>query len=165
MGPRSGFLDQARQAFRRTRAEMGSVNAELQEVISAVREVQAFNRAEENIENFTINAANRDANIRGLPAPGPRAGSPGLPGLKVARGPAAGGWVLLTGQTLGSASLGIVVTFIYVQRFNQPIQQIAVLDECARVASGERIFDLLDEVPQVQGQTGRAPHAARFKGK
>jgi len=61
------FSGQARKAFRRTRAEMGSVNAELQESISAVREVQAFNRAEENIETFRqTNAANRDANIRAV---------------------------------------------------------------------------------------------------
>ncbi len=61
------FSGQARKAFRRTRLEMGSVNAELQESISAVREVQAFNRADENIENFRLtNAANRDANIRAV---------------------------------------------------------------------------------------------------
>ena len=35
-----------------TRMEIGNVNAELQESISAVREVQAFNRADENIQNF-----------------------------------------------------------------------------------------------------------------
>ncbi len=59
------FSLQARQAFRQSRKEMGSVNAELQETIAAVREVQAFNRADENIENFkVINAANRDANVR-----------------------------------------------------------------------------------------------------
>jgi ATP-binding cassette subfamily B multidrug efflux pump len=39
----------------------------LQESISAVREVQAFNRADENIENFKeVNAANRDANVRAV---------------------------------------------------------------------------------------------------
>ena len=46
------FSDQARKAFRKTRTEIGNVNAELQESIAAVREVQAFNRADENIENF-----------------------------------------------------------------------------------------------------------------
>jgi ABC-type multidrug transport system fused ATPase/permease subunit len=61
------FSTQARKAFRRTRQQMGSVNAELQENIAAVREVQAFNRAEENIESFRItNAANRDANVRAV---------------------------------------------------------------------------------------------------
>jgi ATP-binding cassette subfamily B protein len=61
------FSDQARKAFRKSRVEMGSVNANLQESIAAVREAQAFNRAEENIENFRVtNAANRDANVRAV---------------------------------------------------------------------------------------------------
>jgi ATP-binding cassette subfamily B protein len=59
------FSQQARRAFRVARQEIGSVNADLQESISAVREVQAFSREDENIEQFTAsNAANRDANIR-----------------------------------------------------------------------------------------------------
>jgi ATP-binding cassette subfamily B protein len=49
---------QARKAFRKSREEMGSLNAELQESTAAVREVQAFNRADENIKNFmATNAA------------------------------------------------------------------------------------------------------------
>ncbi|MCB0029004.1 MAG: ABC transporter ATP-binding protein, partial [Anaerolineales bacterium] len=38
------FSQQARRAFRVAREEIGSVNADLQESISAVREVQAFSR-------------------------------------------------------------------------------------------------------------------------
>ena len=61
----SWFSTQARRAFRQTRLEMGSVNAELQESISSVREVQAFSREDENIEQFRLsNAANRDANLK-----------------------------------------------------------------------------------------------------
>jgi ATP-binding cassette subfamily B protein len=61
------FSAQARKAFRRTRVEMGSVNAELQESISGVREAQAFSREEENIASFReTNASNRDANIRAV---------------------------------------------------------------------------------------------------
>ena len=59
------FSGQARKAFRRARQQIGNVNADLQESISAVREVQAFSREDENIQNFReSNAANRDANIR-----------------------------------------------------------------------------------------------------
>jgi ATP-binding cassette subfamily B protein len=59
------FSQQARRAFRRSRQEMGSVNAGLQESIAGVREVQAFSREEESIEQFRrANAANRDANVR-----------------------------------------------------------------------------------------------------
>ena len=61
------FSEQARKAFRISRKEIGNVNAELQESIAAVREVQAFNRADENIEQFKeVNAANRDANVRAV---------------------------------------------------------------------------------------------------
>ncbi len=59
------FSGQARKAFRQAQTEIGAVNADLQESISAVREVQAFSREDENIEQFRLsNAANRDANIR-----------------------------------------------------------------------------------------------------
>ena len=61
------FSEQARKAFRVSREEIGNVNAELQESIASVREVQAFNRADENIEQFKeVNAANRDANVRAV---------------------------------------------------------------------------------------------------
>src|SRR5262249_20197474 len=59
------FSSQARKAFRASRQQMGSVNAGLQESIAGAREVQAFNREGESIEQFRrTNAANRDANVR-----------------------------------------------------------------------------------------------------
>jgi len=151
------FSDQARKAFRRTREEMGSVNAELQESISAVREVQAFNRAEENIEGFrAVNAANRDANIRAVAftsALAPTLEALGYLALAVVAG--AGGLSMLRGETLfgTTVSLGLIVTFLgYAQRFNQPIQQIAVLwtNVQSAIAGGERIFGLLDVAPAIQ---------------
>jgi ATP-binding cassette, subfamily B, multidrug efflux pump len=151
------FSSQARKAFRRTRLEMGSVNAELQESIAAVREVQAFSREDENIENFRItNAANRDANIRAVAFTS--ALSPALEALgylALAIVTVTGGIALLGGGTLLGAiiSLGLVVTFLnYVQRFNQPIQQIAVLWTNIQnaIAGGERIFNLLDVEPDIQ---------------
>jgi ATP-binding cassette subfamily B protein len=155
------FSDQARKAFRRTRVEMGSVNAELQESIAAVREVQAFNRAEENIENFRqTNAANRDANIRAVSftsALAPTLEALGYVALGIVTG--VGGLFLLRGEALlGTAvSLGLVITFLaYVQRFNMPIQQIAVLwtNIQSAIAGGERIFGLLDVQPGVQDRPG-----------
>jgi ATP-binding cassette, subfamily B, multidrug efflux pump len=150
------FSGQARKAFRRTRKEIGNVNAELQESISAVREVQAFNRADENMEQFrTINAANRDANVKAVAftsALAPTLEALGYVALMIVT--VVGGLALLGGGTiLGTAvSIGLVITFIgYVQRFNQPIQQIAVLWTNIQnaVAGGERIFGLLDEKPEI----------------
>ena len=58
---------QARKAFRVTRVEIGKVNANLEESIAGVRDVQAFNREEVNIEAFReSNASNRDANIKAV---------------------------------------------------------------------------------------------------
>jgi len=150
------FSAQARKAFRRTRTEMGNVNAELQESISSVREVQAFNRADENIEQFrTANAANRDANVRAVSftsALSPTLEALGYIALMIVT--VVGGWTLLKGQSLfGTAvSLGLVITFLgYVQRFNQPIQQISVLwtNIQSAIAGAERIFGLLDVKPAI----------------
>jgi ATP-binding cassette, subfamily B, multidrug efflux pump len=155
------FSSQARKAFRQSRKEMGNVNAELQESISAVREAQAFNRADENIEQFrNVNAANRDANIRAVSftsALGPTLEALGYVALMVVT--VAGGYALL-GQVSffgTTVSLGLVITFLgYVQRFNQPIQQIAVLwtNIQSAIAGGERIFGLLDVVPEIQDVPG-----------
>lgn len=150
------FSSQARKAFRQTRLEMGSVNAELQESISAVREVQAFSREQENIDNFMeTNAANRDANVRAVSytsALAPTLQALGYLALAIVAG--VGGILLLRGQPLFGTvlSLGLVITFLnYVQRFNQPIQQIAILwtNIQSAVAGGERIFGLMDIEPTI----------------
>ena len=153
------FSEQARKAFRVSREEIGNVNAELQESISAVREAQAFNRADENIEQFKeVNAANRDANVRAVAytsALAPALEALSYVALAIVTG--VGGWYLLRGQTfLGTTvTLGLIVTFLgYVQRFNQPIQQIAVLWTNIQnaIAGAERIFTILDEKPAVNNK-------------
>ncbi len=155
------FSEQARKAFRKSRKEIGNVNAELQESIAAVREVQAFNRADENIEQFkVVNAANRDANIRAVAftsALSPTLEALGYVALAVVTG--VGGWYLFKDQPLlgTTVTFGLIITFMaYVQRFNQPIQQIAVLWTNIQnaIAGAERIFGLLDEEPAVKNKPG-----------
>jgi ATP-binding cassette subfamily B protein len=150
------FSDQARRAFRHTRKEIGNVNAELEEGISGVREVQAFSRENANIESFRqSNAANRDANVRAVAytsALGPTLEALGYVALAIVAG--IGGYFLLAGQTLGgvAVTLGLIVTYIsYVQRFNQPIAQISVLwtNLQSAIAGAERIFQLVDEQPDI----------------
>ncbi len=157
----SWFSGQARKAFRRTRKEIGNVNAELAESISGVREVQAFSREEANIVSFRqSNAANRDANVAAVAytsALAPTLEALGYVALALVAG--VGGVLLLRGQTIGGAvlSVGLIVTFIgYVQRFNQPIAQISVLwtNIQSAIAGAERIFDLLDVKPDVEEKPG-----------
>ncbi len=166
------FSGQARRAFRKSRQEMGSVNAGLQESIAGVREVQAFNREDESIEQFRrTNAANRDANVRA--ASFTSALNPVLEALgyvAIAIVVVAGGLSALRNQPLfGTAviSLGTMFAFIsYVQRFNQPIQQIAVLwtNVQSAVAGGERIFNLLDEQAEIVDRPG-APALPPIQGR
>jgi ATP-binding cassette subfamily B protein len=166
------FSGQARKAFRRSREEMGSVNADLQESIAGAREVQAFNREEESIENFRrTNAANRDANIRA--ASFTSALNPVLEALgyvAIAIVVIVGGISVLRNEPLlGTSiiSLGTIFAFLqYSQRFNQPIQQIAVLwtNIQSAIAGGERIFGLLDTQPDIVDKPG-AIQMPPIKGK
>jgi ATP-binding cassette, subfamily B, multidrug efflux pump len=147
---------QARNAFRQVRSRVGAVNATLQENLSSVREAQAFNREEQNIEAFSeSNAASRDASIRAVAytsALQPTLEALGYVAIALVAG--VGGLVLLNGQGLfgGTVSLGLIVAFIaYTQRFNQPISQISAMwtNVQSAIAGGERIFSFLDLVPDM----------------
>ena len=147
------FSNQARKAFRKARQEIGNVNADLQESISGAREVQAFNREEASIAQFvTSNEANRQANVRAAmftSALGPVLEALTFASLGIVV--VAGGLSALNNEPLLGAtvvSLGTIISFIaYVQRLNQPVQQIAILWTNVQngIAGGERIFDLIDE--------------------
>ncbi len=176
------FSNQARKAFRQTRKEIGNVNANLQESIAGVREVQAFNRESANIAEFErSSAAYRDANIRAVSFTAALAPTlEALGYLAIAIVVVVGGILMLRGQDLfgTTISLGLIVTFLgYVQRFNQPIQQISVLwtNIQSAIAGSERIFELLDtpvavtdkpgaiEMPTIRGKVKLVNVSAEYK--
>jgi ATP-binding cassette subfamily B multidrug efflux pump len=156
------FARRARVAFRRTRQTIGEVSAELQENISAVREVQAFAREDENVDEFeAINAANRDANVQAESILS--AFSPALDVLStIAMAIVAGyGGYLALAYDPPLVSVGVIVSFLlYVRRFYEPIRGIASLyaQVQAAVAGAERIFELLDTQPEITD----APDAVRL---
>lgn len=150
------FSNQARRAFRQARLQIGNVNADLQESISSVREVQAFSREEENIEQFRLSSgATRDANVRAqayTSALAPTLEALSYVSLAIVAG--VGGLLLLSQlDLLGTTiSVGLIITFIgYTQQFNRPVQQISVLwaNLQSAIAGAERIFGLLDEAPEI----------------
>jgi ATP-binding cassette, subfamily B, multidrug efflux pump len=162
---------QARKAFRQTRVAIGEVNADLQETIAGVREVQAFGREEANIEAFRgTNAANRDANIRAVSftsALGPTLEALGYVAIGVVA--VVGGVALLQGgQLFGTTvTLGLIVTFLgFAQRFNEPVGRISVMwtNLQSAIAGAERIFALLDERPDVVDRPG-APAMPAIEGE
>src|SRR5438105_111665 len=153
----SWLSGRARQAFRQVRRSIGTVNASLQENLSAVREAQAFNREEQNIETFSeSNAASRNASIRAVAytsALQPTLEALGYVAVALVAG--VGGAILLSGQSVmgSTVSLGLIVAFIaFTQRFNQPISQISAMwtNVQSAVAGGERIFGFIDLVPDLQ---------------
>ncbi|MFN2136918.1 MAG: ABC transporter ATP-binding protein, partial [Candidatus Promineifilaceae bacterium] len=158
------FSGQARKAFRQAQSEIGAVNADLQESISAVREVQAFNREDENIEQFRLsNAANRDANIKAqayTSALAPTLEAFGYVSLALVA--VVGGLMLIGGGALlgTTISLGLIITFIgYTQQFNNPVQQISVLwtNLQSAIAGAERVFGLLDAEVDIKEKPDAIP--------
>ncbi|MEH2323682.1 MAG: ABC transporter ATP-binding protein [Nostoc sp.] len=145
------FARWARARFRVTRQTIGQLSAKLEEDISSVREAQAFNRVQMNIEEFDVlNAANRDANVEAVAIT-----SAFLPSidflntLATAGVLAYGGYLAVT----GSATVGVVTAFLlYVQQFFRPIQILSQFYTQAQSAFAglERIFLLLDEPSQLK---------------
>jgi ATP-binding cassette subfamily B protein len=140
------FARWARARFRVTRQTIGELSARLEEDIGSVREAQAFNRIQLNIETFSqLNAANRDANVQAVAIT-----AAFLPSIDLLNTLATGG-VLAYGGYLavtGAATVGVVTAFLlYVQQFFRPIQILSQFYTQAQSAFAglERIFHLLDE--------------------
>jgi len=145
------FARWARARFRVTRQTIGELSAKLEEDIGSVREAQAFNRVQMNIEEFdSLNAANRDANVQAVAIT-----SAFLPSIDFLNTLATGG-VLAYGGYLavtGAATVGVVTSFLlYVQQFFRPIQILSQFYTQAQSAFAglERIFQLLDEPSQLR---------------
>jgi ATP-binding cassette subfamily B multidrug efflux pump len=143
------FARRARVAFRTTRETVGSVTAGLQEEIVGVREAQAFNRTETNIERFRErNAANRAANVQAVAITS--AFAPAIDVLSTLATAVVigyGGYLVVA----GTLTVGLLTAFlIYVQQFFRPIQLASQVytQAQAALAGGERIYNVLDEEPE-----------------
>lgn len=144
------FSRWARARFRVTRKTIGELSTRLEEGITSVREAQAFNRVEMNIEEFNlVNAANRDANVQAVAITAAFLPSIDfLNTLATAAVLAYGGYLAVT----GAATVGVVTAFLlYVQLFFRPIQILSQFYTQAQsaLAGLERIFFLLDEPSQL----------------
>ncbi len=148
----TGFFSRwARRRFRVARETIGELSAKLEDDISSVREAQAFNRTQLNIEEFdSLNEANRRANVQAVAVT-----SAFLPSidflntLATAGVMAYGGYLAVT----GAMSVGVVTAFLlYVQQFFRPIQILSQFYTQAQsgLAGLDRIFLLLDEPATLQ---------------
>lgn len=159
------FSKMARKAFRKTRATIGDVSADLQEELGGVKVAQAFNRTSENVSRFSSrNAANRDANVQANAVTSAFAPAMDvLSTLDTAIVAGYGGYLAVS----GAVSVGVVVAFLqYVQSFFRPIRNVSQLWTLAQsaFAAAERIFEMVDtdievddkadalEMPEIVGQ-------------
>ena len=140
------FAARARRAYRKTRETVGDVTAGLQEELGGVRQAQAFNRTEVNIQRFRRkNAANRDANVSAVGITS--AFSPVidvLSTLSIALVIGYGGYRVLEGRL----SVGLLAAFlIYTQQFFRPLQMASSVYTLmqAALAGAERVYAILDE--------------------
>ena len=152
------FSKRARMAFRKTRKTISGVSSELEQNISGARTAQAFNRQSWNSQSFReLNRANRDANVGAeslTAAFAPTMDIISAIGIAVVLG--YGGYL----ARVELLTIGVIVAFLqYVRRFFEPVRAISMLwaQVQSSIAGAERIFELLDEEPQVQDAADAKP--------
>ncbi len=146
-----------RQGFRDFQMRTGQLNGELEEMFSGQRVIVAFGQEGAALERFEqVNALTRDVGIRAqtyatlIP---PLMGIFSNANIAILAG--LGGWMILQGW----ATVGTILTFYnYSRRFAAPLRQLGDLYNQIQsaLAGTERVFELLDEVPEVQDAPGAA---------
>jgi len=141
----------ARRAFIRVRRAIATVNSQLQEDMSGVRVIQSLSREEENLDQFDeVNRAHLDANVSAV-----KLEALMMPMVQILTGVSFAIVIIVGGfQVLdGVMTVGVLVAFLlYVQRFFEPVLELSMqYTELQRaMASGARIFELLDVAPEIQ---------------
>ena len=137
--------------FRRIRETLADVNAQLQETIAGIRVVQSLGTEKDAMRIFS--RANRSHLESSLRAESFESGLPPIVEVLNAAGLALvvyfGGSMALDGEI----EVGVVVAFaLYVQRFFDPLYGLIIhyADLQRAMASGVRVFELLDVQPEIE---------------
>tara|TARA_B100001964_G_scaffold209113_1_gene242341 strand:- start:2773 stop:4194 length:1422 start_codon:yes stop_codon:yes gene_type:complete len=151
----------ARRAFLRMRRNSSIVGVYLDQNVTGIRVIQALNRHRENHNvmqgkvRVFFGSAMRAARLGGVM----------LPTVEIMTGIALGLVLIVGGNRVlsGAIEVGTMVAFLlYVQRFFEPIRSLtmhyAMLQRA--VASGHRIFELLDIPLEIQDKPGAKPIGA-----
>ena len=164
------FRRRSTRAYRRVRERLGAVTATLQEGISGMRVVQAFERQDRNFDEFRdVNGAYREANYETVVLNGLY-----FPFVDFLSGAATsvvlgfGGYLVFD----HSLTVGSLFAFIgYLANFFDPVQQLSQLYNTflAAVAALDKIIDVMDEEPEVLDRPGaqelpRIGGHVRFEG-
>ncbi len=149
-----------RSGFRRLQAQLGQLNGVMEETISGQRIVLAFGQQQAAIADFErSNQAVREAGSRAQFYPAlipPLMGALSNANIAVVAG--LGGWLTLQGL----ATVGAIASFIsYSRRFAEPLRALGDLYNSIQsaLAGAERIFEVIDEVPDLDDAPGALPLA------
>jgi len=140
----------AKLSFIRVRGAIAEVNSGLQENITGVRVVQSLNRQGSNIRRFgAANHEHLDANLQaGRFSAGLMPTVEILTAIGLALVVVFGGVMVLNDEL----EVGALIAFaLYIQRFFEPVRNLTMeYGQLQRaMASGARIFELLDTEPEV----------------
>jgi ATP-binding cassette, subfamily B, multidrug efflux pump len=160
--PLTFFLTRAlskrtRAGFRQTQQTLGELNGIIEETITGERTVKAFVREQTTVDNFSqVNQGLRKVALRARVLAGfmgPLMNMVNNLGLAIVA--CSGGWLAV--QSL--ITVGEVAAFInYAGRLSFPLNQIAQLFNSIQsaLAGAERVFDLMDELPEVDAVNARS---------
>jgi len=148
----------SQKQFALQQKELGVLNDQVEETFSGHTIVKTYNREEEEIERFMKQSAKlNDASWKAQFLTGIM-----MPLVSFSRDLGYFGVAIVGGIGVanGAVSLGNVQAFIqYVNQFSQPVRQIANLANTIQVtiASCERVFEVLDEEPMEETESGLEP--------
>jgi ABC-type multidrug transport system fused ATPase/permease subunit len=138
-------------AYRLTREKIALVTAYLQETLSGVRVVRAFGQEGRHERQFSaLNDENREANMKTV-----YLNAAYFPSVELLSAVATAAILLYGGDQVleGAVTIGVLASFVfYLQSFFDPIQQLSQLYTTYQsgMAALDKIFDLLDEEPDVR---------------
>jgi ABC-type multidrug transport system fused ATPase/permease subunit len=152
-------------AYRRTRETISAITAYLQETLSGIRVVRAFAQEPRHRAQFgRLNETNREANMVTV-----NLNAAYFPGVEFVSAVATVGILIVGGRQAinGDVEIGVLVGFIAaLNGFFDPIGQLSQVYTTYQsgMAALDKIFELLDEQPQLTDKPG-AIELPRIRGE
>jgi ABC-type multidrug transport system fused ATPase/permease subunit len=160
-----GFRIVSANAYRATREKVAAITAYLQETLSGIRVVRTFAQERRHLERFNeLNEDNYDANMKTV-----YLNASYFPAVELLSALATAGILLYGGLQAvnGEVTVGVLVAFIAaLNNFFDPIQSLSQLYTTyqAGMAALDKIFELLDEEPDLRDRPGALP-LGRIRGE
>jgi len=155
------FNKYARPIYRQARDRLGDINARLEDNLAGIRVTQAFVQEESELARFSDASRQyyhqRVRSIRAWSTFFPALRFLALLGTALVLG--FGAWMVANGQV----TLGTLVAFLaYSTSFYEPLNRLTEIDNILQqaIAAGERIFELMDEVSDIQDAPDAMPLAS-----